>query len=203
MDNILERMKHNEYLKDKEKVTVFKQNLKEGVRKLRLPIIKKIQATLLVEKLSRIQFLLEEEQLFELTDKEETWKCDYFEYNVNMVYDYIIRNNIQKTKVNVQEVATYTMVEYEKNMLHLLSEELRKSKERNPEIILISDIFSRPFIINGNHRIRSAYKNGNEYIELYVINADDVVNCLISDGYQRAYYIFKKLNKIFPFSLTV
>ena len=63
-------------------------------------------------------------------------------------------------------------------------------------------MFVKPFIINGNHRIRNAYNNGIEKLEVYIINADDVIECLISEDYKVAYRIYQKLNSMIGMKLN-
>lgn len=77
-----------------------------------------------------------------------------------------------------------------------MNECLRRSKEINPIIILCNDMFITPFVINGNYRIINLKTIGNEFVEVYVINADDVMNCLISEDYKKVYRIYQRLYKL-------
>lgn len=70
---------------------------------------------------------------------------------------------------------------------------LRKSKENNPIIVLVNDMFVQPFVIDGNHRIRKALESGIYKVEVYVLNADNVIHCLISDDYRTAFDDIRKI----------
>ena len=59
-----------------------------------------------------------------------------------------------------------------------MNDTLRKSKEDNPIIVLVSDMFVQPFVINGNHRIKKAFNSGIDRIEVYILDADNVIQCL-------------------------
>ena len=77
-----------------------------------------------------------------------------------------------------------------------MNDTLRKSKEDNPVIVLVNDMFVHPFVINGNHRIKKAFSSGVDKIEVYILDADNVNHCLISEDYRTAYEIYKKLHQL-------
>lgn len=77
-----------------------------------------------------------------------------------------------------------------------MNDSLRKSKEDNPIIVLVSDMFTQPFVINGNHRIQRAFNFGVDKIEVCILHADNVSHCLISEDYRMAYKIYKKLHNL-------
>ena len=83
-----------------------------------------------------------------------------------------------------------------------MNDTLRKSKEDNPIIVLVSDMFVQPFVIDGNHRIKKAFNSGIDRIEVYILDADNVIQCLISEDYRTAYKIYKKLHKLVGMKLN-
>lgn len=94
----------------------------------------------------------------------------------------------------------YKSITYSKIAVNIknikMNDTLRRSKEINPVIILVNDMFTKPFVINGNHRVVDAFKKRANTIEAYVINSDDVSECLITVDYKKAYLIFKQLYRL-------
>lgn len=194
---------HENYIKDCERKEYYKKSIISHIQNIKCFVLKKRRLMKLADRLCDLTFLLEESVQRELMLNEEIWSSDCLEYNVNKVYEYIIKNEIESECVSPIELYEYCNVENDLDIKFVnMNESLRKSKENNPIIILKNDIFAKPFIINGNHRIRNAYNARVEKIKVYIINSDEVVNCLTSEDYKIAYDIYKKLATLIELKLN-
>ena len=148
-------------------------------------------------------YFLDEDSQRNLILNEEIWTSDVLVYNVNRVYDFIVQNSIDVKLVDTKEIIQYCSVDNDMDIKYVkMNDTLRKSKEKNPIIILVSNMFIHPFVINGNHRIRNAYKSGISEIEVYVVEADDVIESLITEDYKRAYSIYQQLHRLMGMLLS-
>lgn len=194
---------HENYIADIEKKKLYKREIKLQIQKRKLPFFKRKRILKLIDELCNLRFLLNETEQKELILNEEIWSCDCLEYNINRVYELILKNSVQKEQIIVQDFYEYCNVENDIDIRFIkMNDALRKSKVNNPIIILVSDMFLKPFIINGNHRIRKAYNNRETEMKAFILDADIVVDCLISEDYKKAYYIYKKLNKLVGLQLN-
>lgn len=185
---------HQDYINDMERKEIYKKGLLQVIKQGKISFLKKRKAIRLVNELQKLTYLLDEPIQTEMMQTEEVWGCDCLEYRVDLVCDYINEMSIKVQSVNVKEVFPFCQVHNNVDIRRVkMTDSLRKSKSRNPIIILVNEMFARPFIINGNHRIMKAFKMGIKEIELYIINSDEVVDCLISEDYIKAYSIYKKL----------
>ena len=50
--------------------------------------------------------------------------------------------------------------------------------------------------------IKKAFNSGIDRIEVYILDADNVIQCLISEDYRTAYKIYKKLHKLVGMKLN-
>ena len=167
------------------------------IHKKKLPFFKKRKVLKFVQSLCDLQFLLDESKQTELMLNEEVWSSDCLEYNVNQVYEYIVQNSIESQRVDTQVICECCRVESDMDIKYIkMNDTLRKSKEDNPVIVLVNDMFVHPFVINGNHRIKKAFSSGVDKIEVYILDADNVNHCLISEDYRTAYEIYKKLHQL-------
>ncbi len=194
---------HETYLDDVRRKEKYKEELIQLVDNAKLSFFKRRRVKKLVGELCELQFLLNESEQRELMLNEEIWGTDGLEYNVNQVYEYIVQNAVEKQKVDTPILYEYCNVENELDIKYIkMNDTLRRSKEDNPIIILVNDMFVKPFIINGNHRIMKAYRSGIEKVDAYILNADWVVHCLISEDYKTAYKIFQDLHGIVGLQLN-
>lgn len=194
---------HENYIADIEKKKLYKREIKLQIQKRKLPFFKRKRILKLIDELCNLRFLLNETEQKELILNEEIWSCDCLEYNINRVYELILKNSVQKEQIIVQDFYEYCNVENDIDIRFIkMNDALRKSKVNNPIIILVSDMFLKPFIINGKHRIRKAYNNRETEMKAFILDADIVVDCLISEDYKKAYYIYKKLNKLVGLQLN-
>lgn len=194
---------HDNYIQDMQEKERMKENLYNSIKSLNIPFIKKIRALRLANRLKKLEFVLEENEQRNLVLNMEIWKSDCLEYNVNCMYELLQKNRAKKQSIDVEEVYQFCNVENQENIKNIkMNATLRKSKEINPVIVLINDMFTKPFIINGNHRVLDAFKKKEKTIEAYVINSDDVSECLISDDYRKAYHIFKQLYRLIGSKIT-
>lgn len=194
---------HENYIDEINRKERYKQEIKLRSESLKFSLFKGWKIKRLINKLCSLKFLLEEADQMALVLNEEIWTSDCLEYYVNKVYDFISRNSVNIEIVETQRFYEFCNVENDIDIKFVkMNDTLRKSKEKNPVIILINDMFVKPFIINGNHRIRNAYNNGIEKLEVYIINADDVIECLISEDYKVAYRIYQKLNSMIGMKLN-
>lgn len=188
---------HENYINDIERKNQFKKDIVSEVHKQKFAFFKKRKVLKLVQFLCDLQFLLVESEQTALILNEEIWKSDCLEYNVNQVYEYIIQNSIESQNVDTQVICEFCRVESDLDIKYIkMNDSLRKSKEDNPIIVLVSDMFTQPFVINGNHRIQRAFNSGVDKIEVYILHADNVSHCLISEDYRTAYKIYKKLHNL-------
>lgn len=188
---------HENYIDEIKRKERYKQEIRLQSESLKFSLLKRWKIKRLINKLCSLKFLLEEADQMTLVLNEETWTSDCLEYNVNKVYDFISQNSVNMEIVETQSLYKFCNVENDIDIKFIkMNDTLRKSKEKNPIIILVNDMFVKPFIINGNHRIRNAYNTGIEKLEVYIINADDVIECLISKDYKIAYRIYQKLNSM-------
>ena len=159
-------------------------------------VIKKFVLKFYVHKLKKLKFVLEEEAHIELENEVEVWGNQFLEYNIDKINEFIISNSIPMKKRRISQLYPLTVVDDITVNFALFNEKLRQSKENNPIIMLEHKMFCKPLVINGNHRLRKAYENKIEYIDLYVLSADDVSDCLLTEDYKVAYEIYKKINKL-------
>lgn len=194
---------HEKYIDDIKKKECYKQEIKLQIESLKFSFYKRWKIKRLINKLCSLKFLLEEADQKALVLNEEIWSSDCLEYNVNKVYDFISRNSVNIEIVETQILYKFCNVENDIDIKFIkMNDTLRKSKEKNPIIILVNDMFVKPFIINGNHRIRNAYNTGIEKLGVYIVNADDVIECLISEDYKVAFRIYQKLNSMIGMKLN-
>ncbi len=188
---------HEDYVNDIERKIQYKNDIKSGIHKQKIPFLKQWKVLKLIQSLCDLQFLLEEPEQTTLILNEEIWSSDCLEYNVNQVYEFIIQNSIESQNVDTQAICKCCRVELDMDIKYIkMNDTLRKSKEDNPIIVLVSDMFVQPFVINGNHRIKKAFNSGVDKIEVYILDADNVKHCLISEDYRTAYEIYKKLHQL-------
>lgn len=185
-----------EYMQDVQRKELYKKNIVATVSQGKIPFYKRRRVLKLVNELCELNFLLKEDEQIDLVNNVEVWSCDCLEYNIDKIYDHILEVSLQMHSFRTENLYKLTDVGFENDLTYLMNEQLRKSKERNPIIILTSNMFTKPFVVNGNHRIRNAYNKGIETVDVYLINADDVIECLISEDYKKAYTIYVKLNKL-------
>lgn len=194
---------HDNYIQDLQEKERMKENLYNSIKSLNIPFIKKIIALILANKLKKLEFVLEENEQRNLVLNMEIWKSDCLEYNVNHMYELLQKNRAKKQSIEVEVVCKFCNVENQANIKSIkMNYALRKSKENNPVIVLINDMFTKPFIINGNHRVIDASNKKEKTIDGYVINSDAVIECLISDDYKKAYHIFKQLYRLIGSKIT-
>lgn len=194
---------HEHYLNDVKSKEKYKREVLQAMEESRLPFFIKRRAIKLAKQLCELQFLLEETEQRNLALNEEIWVSDCLEYNVNQIYKYAIQNKIEFQEVNVSEVIEYCNVDNNLDIRFVkMNDSLRKSKEENPVIILESEMFMHPFIVNGNHRIGEANKKGRNTIKAWVLDADSVIHCLISEDYKAAYAIYKKFYRLLGLKLN-
>lgn len=67
-------------------------------------MLKKKKILKLIQKLCNLQFLLDESEQRELVLNEEVWSSDCLEYNVNQVYEFIVKNCVTFQEVITQEI---------------------------------------------------------------------------------------------------
>lgn len=188
---------HENYVNDIERKIQYKKDIMSKIHKQKLPFFKKWKVLKLIQSLCDLQFLLEEAEQTALVLNEEIWSSDCLEYNVNQVYEFIIQNSIESQNVDTQAICECCRVESDMDIKYIkMNDTLRKSKEDNPIIVLVNDMFVQPFVINGNHRIKKAFSSGIDKIEVYILDADNVNHCLISEDYRTAYEIYKKLYQL-------
>ena len=188
---------HENYVNDIERKIQYKKDIMSAIHKQKFPFFKKRKVLKLMQSLCDLQFLLEESKQAALMLNQEIWSADCLEYNVNQVYEFIIQNSIESQNVDTQAICRYCRVESDLDMKYIkMNDTLRKSQEDNPIIVLMSDMFVQPFVINGNHRIRKAFNSGVDKIEIYILDADNVKHCLISEDYRTAYEVYKKLHQL-------
>ena len=188
---------HENYVNDIERKKQYKKDIVSAIHKMKLPFLKKRKVLKLVQSLCDLQFLLDESEQTELMLNEEVWRSDCLEYNVNQVYEFILQNSIESQSVDTQVICKCCQVESDMDIKYIkMNDTLRKSKEDNPIIVLVNDMFVQPFVINGNHRIKKAFNSGIDKIEVYILDADNVNHCLISEDYRTAYEIYKKLHQL-------
>ena len=187
----------NKSVNDIERKKQYKKDIVSAIHKMKLPFLKKRKVLKLVQSLCDLQFLLDESEQTELMLNEEVWSSDCLEYNVNQVYEFILQNSIESQSVDTQVICKCCQVESDMDIKYIkMNDTLRKSKEDNPIIVLVNDMFVQPFVINGNHRIKKAFNSGIDKIEVYILDADNVNHCLISEDYRTAYEIYKKLHQL-------
>lgn len=188
---------HDNYIQDLKKKEQMIENLYNSIKSLNIPFIKKIRALRLAGKLKRLNFMLQESEQRNLVLNMEIWNSDCLEYNVNCIHELLQKSRVEKQLIDVKEVYKFCNIENQEDIKNIkMNDTLRRSKEINPVIILVNDMFTKPFIINGNHRVIDAFKKKVNTIKAYVINSDDVSDCLISDDYKKAYRIFKQLYRL-------
>ena len=194
---------HENYVNDIERKEQYKKDIISVTHKQKLPFFKKRKILKLVQSLCDLQFLLDESEQTALMLNEEVWSSDCLEYNVNQVYDFTVQNSIKLQSVDTKAIFEYCRVESDMDIKYIqMNTTLRKSKENNPIIVLVSDMFVQPFVINGNHRIRKAFNSGVNKVEVYILDADNVNHCLISEDYRTAYKIYKELHKLVGMQLN-
>lgn len=194
---------HENYVNDIERKEQYKKDIISATHKQKLPFIKKKKILKLVQSLCDLQFLLDESEQTALVLNEEVWSSDSLEYNVNQVYEFIVQNSIESQSVDTQAIFECCRVESDMDIKYIqMNDTLRKSKENNPIIVLVSDMFVQPFVINGNHRIRKAFNSGIDKVDIYILDADNVNHCLISEDYRTAYNIYKELHKLVGMQLN-
>lgn len=194
---------HENYVNDIERKKQYKNDIVSVIHKQKLPFFKKRKILKLVQALCDMQFLLDESEQTDLVLNEEVWNSDCLEYNINRVYEFIVQNSIESQSVDTQAICECCRVESDMDIKYIkMNDTLRKSKEDNPIIVLVSDMFVQPFVINGNHRIKKAFNSGIDRIEVYILDADNVIQCLISEDYRTAYKIYKKLHKLVGMKLN-
>lgn len=194
---------HQNYLDDLERKERYKKELKADIEARKFSIFKEKKIRKLVQDLCDMYYFLDEDSQKKLILNEEIWISDVLVYNVNSVYDFIVQNSIEMKLVDTKEIIQYCSVDNDMDIKYVkMNDTLRKSKEKNPIIILVSDMFIHPFVINGNHRIRNAYKLGISEIEVYVVEANDVVESLITEDYKRAYFIYQQLHRLMGMMLN-
>lgn len=150
----------------------------------------------LAKRLKNLVLVPDESVKRELMLTQEGWKNNYLEYNVNMVHEYIIRTGITPKKIKVNEYYEICSKDDDAYEGMKCNPKLENSKRTNPVIILKSDFFDKPYIINGNHRIRIAKRDKVRKLLAYIISADDVMECLTSDGYREEYHILIELRNL-------
>ena len=188
---------HENYVNDIERKKQYKKDIVSAIHKKKLSFFEKRKVLKLVQSLCDLQFLLDESEQTELILNEEVWSSDCLEYNVNQVYEFILQSSIESQSVDTQVICKYCRVESDMDIKYIkMNDTLRKSKEDNPIIVLVNDMFVQPFVINGNHRIKKAFNSGIDKIEVYILDADNVNHCLISEDYRTAYEIHKKLHQL-------
>lgn len=166
---------HENYVNDIERKKQYKKDIVSAIHKMKLPFLKKRKVLKLVQSLCDLQFLLDESEQTELMLNEEVWSSDCLEYNVNQVYEFILQNSIESQSVDTQVICKCCQVESDMDIKYIkMNDTLRKSKEDNPIIVLVNDMFVQPFVINGNHRIKKAFNSGIDKIEVYILDADNV-----------------------------
>lgn len=194
---------HEHYVNDLKRKEKHKKDLISLMEKQQFPFLKKPKILRLVQDLCNLKYLLTESEQRDLMLNQEIWSSDCLEYNVNLVYEFIIQNSIVAQKVDTYDIYNYCRVESDMDIKYIrMNDTLRKSKEKNPIIILVSNMFVQPFVINGNHRIRKAYDSNIEKVEAYIIDADKIVHCLISEDYRTAYKIYRKLYNLIGMKLN-
>ena len=172
---------HENYVNDIERKIQYKKDIMSAIHKQKFPFFKKRKVLKLMQSLCDLQFLLEESKQAALMLNQEIWSADCLE----------------SQNVDTQAICRYCRVESDLDMKYIkMNDTLRKSKEDNPIIVLMSDMFVQPFVINGNHRIRKAFNSGVDKIEIYILDADNVKHCLISEDYRTAYEVYKKLHQL-------
>lgn len=188
---------HDNYVDDRNKKYNMKNDMYDSIKDLNIPWLKKHRALNLAKKMLKIDLMLSEENQKSLVLGAEVWNSDCLEYNVNCVTELIESCGVKPQMINVNDFYQFCNTENRYDIKYVkMSDNLRKSKEGNPIIILINNMFVKPFIINGNHRIIDAYSKNISNIEAYVIDADCVIDCLITDGYKKAYNIYKGLYRV-------
>lgn len=194
---------HENYMEDCNREKAYKQEICEKTKTLKLSFFKKNIIMKLVKKLCDLEFLLDEETQKAMVLNKEIWSCDCLEYDIDAICDFVKRNAIQPVQVSVEQAYEYCNVENDMNIsIVKMNDTLRESKERNPIIILMSQMFTKPFIVNGNHRIRDAFDKKVESLEIFVIDANEVIDCLATQGYKDAYKIYVKMHKLIGLKLN-
>lgn len=88
---------------------------------------------------------------------EEVWSSDCLEYNVNQVYEFILQNSIESQSVDTQVICKCCQVESDMDIKYIkMNDTLRKSKEDNPIIVLVNDMFVQPLHfteLSGRHSV--------------------------------------------------
>lgn len=102
---------HENYLADMKRINNYKQDIKNLIDKIKLPILKKRKVKRLVEELCSLKFLLSETEQQELMINKEIWKSDCLEYNVDDIYNYILENSITQQKTYIQDIYELCKVE--------------------------------------------------------------------------------------------
>lgn len=142
---------HENYIDDLQRKEQFIQKMQERLEKCRISCLKKRKVNRLMKKLHDFQFLLDEPEQTDLVMNEEIWSSDCLEYNVNRIYDYIMQHAVKKQKLNNRDIISYCRFQNDCEPDEMrINHSLRRSRDKNPVIILVNDMFRQPFVINGN-----------------------------------------------------